>query len=51
LGKATSPEVERARNYQVFQRGMAQLGKIHREIIDLLWKMGGTKMKEGDGEK
>jgi hypothetical protein len=58
LGKATSPEVERARNYQIFQRGMAQLGKIHREVIDLLWKIGETKMsvrldseKEGDEEK
>jgi hypothetical protein len=28
---------------------MAQLGKIHREIIDLLWKIGEEKMeKEGD---
>ena len=51
LGKATNPGVERARNYQVFQRGMAQLGKMHREIIDLLWKIGETKIKEGDGEK
>ncbi len=51
LGKATSAEVERARNYQVFQRGMAQLGRIHREVIDLLWKIGETKMKEGDEEK
>jgi hypothetical protein len=50
LGKATSPEVERARNYQVFQRGMALLGKIHREVIDLLWKIGEMKMKEGDEE-
>jgi hypothetical protein len=50
LGKATSPGVERARNYQGFQRGMAQLGKIHREVIDLLWKIGETKMKEGDEE-
>jgi len=58
LGKATNPEVERARNYQVFQRGMAQLGKVHREIIELLWKIGETKMsvrldseKEADEEK
>jgi hypothetical protein len=29
---------------------MAQLGKIHREVIDLLWKIGETKMKEGDEE-
>jgi len=50
LGKATSAKVERARNYQVFQRGMAQLGKMHREIIDLLWKIGETKMEEGDEE-
>jgi Family of unknown function (DUF6788) len=50
LGKATSAEVERARNYQVFQRGMAQLGRMHREIIDLLWKIGETKMKEADEE-
>ncbi len=50
LGKATSPEVERARNYQVFQRGMAQLGKIYREIIDLLWTIGETKMKERNEE-
>src|SRR4030043_1809967 len=46
LGKAASPEVERARNYQVFQRGMAQLGRMHRELIDLLWKIGETQMKE-----
>jgi len=45
LGKAASPEVERARNYQVFQRGVARLGKMHREIVDLLWKIGETKMK------
>ena len=51
LGKAASPSVERARNYQVFQRGMAQLGKIHREIVGLLWKLGETKMKEGDEKK
>jgi hypothetical protein len=50
LGKATSPAGERARNYQVFQRGMAQLGKMHREVIDLLWKIGETKMKEADEE-
>ena len=50
LGKATSPAVEQARNYQGFQRGMAQLGKIHREIIDLLWKVGETKMESGDGK-
>ena len=50
LGKATSTEVERARNYQVFQRGVARLGKMHREIIDLLWKIGETKMKEVDEE-
>jgi len=51
LGKAASPEVERARNYQVFQRGMAQLGRMHRELIDLLWKIGETQMKEGDEKK
>jgi len=50
LGKATSPGVERARNYQVFQRGMAQLGRIHREVIDLLWKIGEVKMKGADEE-
>ena len=50
LGKATSTEVERARNYQVFQRGVARLGKMHREIIDLLWKIGETKMKGADEE-
>jgi hypothetical protein len=50
LGKATSAEVERARNYQVFQRGVAQLGKMHREVIDLLWKIGETKMKERNEE-
>ena len=50
LGKATSPEVERGRNYQMFQRGMARLGKIHREIIGLLWKIGETKMEKGDAE-
>jgi hypothetical protein len=48
LGKATSPEVERARNYQGFQRGMARLGKIHREIIELLWEIGEEKMEGGD---
>jgi hypothetical protein len=51
LGKASSSEVERARNYQVFQRGMAQLGRMHREIIDLLWKIGETKMKGEDEKK
>lgn len=50
LGKATSPEVERGRNYQMFQRGMARLGKIHREVIGLLWKIGETKMEKGDAE-
>jgi len=50
LGKATSPEVERGRNYQMFQRGMARLGKIHREVIGLLWKIGETKMERGDGK-
>ncbi len=50
LGKAASPAVERAMNYQVFQRGMAQLGKAHREIMDLLWKIGERKIKEGDEE-
>jgi hypothetical protein len=34
----------------MFQRGMARLGKIHREIIDLLWKVGETKMERGDGK-
>jgi hypothetical protein len=48
LGKATSPAVEQAGNYQGFQRGMAQLGKIHREIIDLLWKIGEGKMGKRD---
>lgn len=50
LGKATSPAVEWARNYQVFQRRMAQLGKIHREIITLLWEIAETKMKDKDEE-
>jgi len=50
LGKATSPEVERARSYQEFQRGMARLGKIHREVIGLLWKIGEGKMEKGDGD-
>jgi len=50
LGKAASPEVERAGNYRAFQRGMAQLGKIHREIIGLLWKIGETKMGKGEDE-
>jgi len=50
LGKAASPGVEPASNYQRFQRGMAQLGKIHREIIDLLWKIGEGKMEKGDGQ-
>jgi hypothetical protein len=50
LGKATNPGVEPARNYQEFQRGMAQLGKIHREIIGLLWKIGETKMEKGDAK-
>jgi len=50
LGKATSPGVEAAFNYQRFQRGMAQLGKIHREIIGMLWKIGEAKMEKRDGE-
>ena len=50
LGKATSPRVDPARNYQEFQRGVARLGKIHREVIDLLWKIGEGKMEKGDGE-
>jgi Family of unknown function (DUF6788) len=50
LGKATSPGVERARHYQEFQRGMARLGKIHREIIGLLWKIGEGKMEKRDAE-
>ena len=50
LGKATSVEVERARNYQEFQRGMARLGRIHREIIGLLWKIGEGKMEKRDEE-
>jgi hypothetical protein len=50
LGKAASPEVERARNYQGFQRGMARLGKIHREIIGLLWKIGEGKMGKEEDE-
>jgi len=50
LGKAVSPEVERARNYQGFQRGMARLGKIHREIIGLLWKIGEGKMGKEEDE-
>jgi hypothetical protein len=29
---------------------MAQLGRIHRELIDLLWKIGETKMKGADEE-
>jgi hypothetical protein len=48
LGKATSWEVEKARNYQVFQRRMAQLGKVHREIIELLWRIGEAKIEERD---
>jgi hypothetical protein len=51
LGKAEGPGVERARNYQVFQRGIAQLGRMHREIIELLWKIGESKMKGGDEGK
>jgi hypothetical protein len=51
LGKAEGPAVEQARNYQVFQRGVAQLGRMHREIIDLLWKIGESKMKGGDEGK
>ena len=51
LGKATSPAVEWARNYQGFQRGVAQLGKIHREIIGLLWEIGEARMGEGDEEQ
>ncbi len=51
LGRGATPVVERARNYQLFQRGIAQLGRMHRELIDLLWKIGETKMKEGDEEK
>jgi hypothetical protein len=50
LGKVTSPEVERAQSYQEFQRGMARLGKIHREIIGLLWKIGEGKMGKGEDE-
>ena len=50
LGKATSPAVERARHYREFQRGMARLGKMHREIIGLLWKIGEGKMEKGDGD-
>ena len=50
LGKATTPEVERARRYQEFQRGMARLGKMHREVIDLLWKIGEAQMESRDGE-
>ena len=51
LGKATSPAVERSRNYQVFQRGMAQLGKNNREIVKLLWKIGEAKMRGADKEQ
>jgi hypothetical protein len=29
---------------------VARLGKIHREIIDLLWKIGEGKMEKGDEE-
>ena len=50
LGKVTSPEVEWALSYQEFQRGMARLGKIHREIIGLLWKIGEGKMGKGEDE-
>jgi hypothetical protein len=50
LGKATTPEVERAWRYQEFQRGMARLGKMHREVIDLLWRIGEAQMESRDGE-
>ena len=40
--------MEAARNYREFQRGVARLGRIHREIIDLLWKIGEEKMEKGD---
>ncbi len=50
LGKAASPEVERARNYQGFQRGMARLGKIHREVIGILWRIGEGKMRKEEDE-
>ncbi len=50
LGKATTPEVERARRYQEFQRGVARLGKMHREVIDLLWRIGEAQVEGRDGE-
>jgi len=50
LGKATTPEVERARRYQEFQRGVARLGKMHREVIGLLWKIGEGQMERRDGK-
>jgi len=50
LGKAATVGVEQARHYQEFQRGMARLGKIHREVIGLLWKIGEGKMEKRDGD-
>lgn len=47
LGKEGSHRVIMAKNYQGFQRGMASLGKIHKELMGLIWRIGEEKIEKG----
>lgn len=46
LGKATAKGIKLGWRYQEYQRGMARLNKINREIIELLWKIAQESMEE-----
>lgn len=47
LEGARARVIELGRNYQGFQRGIARLGKIHKEIIELLWEIAEEKIERG----
>jgi hypothetical protein len=46
VGKGEQPDVPLLKRYQEYQRRMARLNTVHREMVELLWQMAERKIRE-----
>jgi len=46
VGKGEQPDVPLLKRYQEYQRRMARLGAVHREMVELLWRLAGQKIRK-----
>lgn len=51
IGKDEEPDVPLLKRYQDYQRRMARLNAVHREMVELLWQLAEQKIRKPQGKR